>query len=319
MGDGRFAMSSRSHVQMTVSEYSAPNLTEAQRQQIKGLATSLDPKQLLWVSGFFAGLEYGRRADPMTSDGATALAPEAGRLPATRTLTVLYGSETGHSTAVAASLAERAKLQGLSAQLFDMAAFKPRQLKELQDVLIVVSTYGEGDPPQPAVRFFEFVEGRKAPKLPDVRFAVLALGDSTYEHYCEAGKRLDRRFEELGATRLKPRVDCDVDYDEPAEAWIADVLSSFDAERSRTAEPALARQLAAPSLTGRAAFDKRKILRVIDSLQLTDAQKVSTPVNWERGQPVIISPSLSNEAAKERFPQGWTELKPYLRLVQLPD
>jgi alkyl hydroperoxide reductase subunit AhpC len=62
-----------------------------------------------------------------------------------------------------------------------------------------------------------------------------------------------------------------------------------------------------------------EILRVIDSLQLTDAQKVSTPVNWERGQPVIISPSLSNEAAKERFPQGWTELKPYLRLVQLPD
>src|SRR3546814_1431869 len=70
-------------------------------------------------------------------------------------------------------------------------------------MLIVVSTYGEGDPPQPATGFFEFIEGRKAPKLDGKRFAVLALGDSTYEFYCEAGKRLDRRFEKLGAERLR--------------------------------------------------------------------------------------------------------------------
>ncbi|MGL1133879.1 flavodoxin domain-containing protein, partial [Vibrio parahaemolyticus] len=80
-----------------------------------------------------------------------------------------------------------------------MADYKVRQLVHEEDLLIVVSTYGEGDPPQPAAGFFEFVEGRKAPKLPGLRFAVLALGDSTYEHYCQAGKRLDRRLEELGA------------------------------------------------------------------------------------------------------------------------
>ena len=77
--------------------------------------------------------------------------------------------------------------------------YKCRQLKNEQDLVIIASTYGEGDPPQSAVGFFEFIEGRKAPKLPDLRFAVLALGDSTYEYYCEAGKRLDRRLEELGA------------------------------------------------------------------------------------------------------------------------
>src|SRR3546814_13766278 len=83
----------------------------------------------------------------------------------------------------------------------------------------MVTTYGGGDPPQPATGFFEFVEGRKAPKLDGVRFAVLALGDSTYEYYCEAGTRFDRRLEELGATRLAPRVDCGVDYEAPAECW----------------------------------------------------------------------------------------------------
>src|SRR3546814_5288774 len=99
-------------------------------------------------------------------------------------------------------------------------------------MLIVVSTYGEGDPPQPATGFFEFIEGRKAPKLDGKRFAVLALGDSTYEFYCEAGKRLDRRFEKLGAERLAPRVDCDIDYKEAAESWIGAIVEQRSEEHT---------------------------------------------------------------------------------------
>src|SRR3546814_3942839 len=84
-----------------------------------------------------------------------------------------------------------------------MADYKVRQLVQEEDMLIVVSTYGEGDPPQPATGFFEFIEGRKAPKLDGKRFAVLALGDSTYEFYCEAGKRLDRRRSEEHTSELQ--------------------------------------------------------------------------------------------------------------------
>jgi sulfite reductase (NADPH) flavoprotein alpha-component len=122
---------------------------------------------------------------------------------------------------------------GVKAKLVDVADYPTRKLKDEQDLLIVSSTHGEGDPPQSALGFFEFVEGRKAPKLAAVRYAVLALGDSTYEFYCEAGKRIDRRFEELGATRIAPRVDCDVDYDKPAADWIETVVAALAPGESR--------------------------------------------------------------------------------------
>jgi sulfite reductase (NADPH) flavoprotein alpha-component len=245
---------------MTVSELPGPSLTQEQWEQIKTLASALAPKQALWVSGYFAGLSdavlAGQGVPP-----AASVQPGAGA----RTLTVLYGSETGNCTALAATLAEAARALGLAVTVADMANYKPRLLKDEQDLLIVTSTYGEGDPPQPAVAFFEFVEGRKAPQLPGVRYAVLALGDSTYERYCEAGKRLDRRFEELGATRLLPRVDCDVDYDEPAAAWITAVLAPLAEDR----RPAAAKPAAAASAAAR--FDKRNPFpaRIVENLVLT--------------------------------------------------
>ncbi|MDB6000902.1 MAG: putative sulfite reductase flavoprotein alpha-component [Rhizobacter sp.] len=215
---------------MSISEFRGPGLTEAQWLHIKALVTSLDAKQLSWVSGFMAGVEYGKAPGEFSVDAGARALPAAADKPASggaRKLTVLYGSETGNSAALACTLAAEASARGLQASAHDMADYKLRLLKDEQDVAIIASTYGEGDPPQPAVAFFEFVEGRKAPKLPQLRFAVLALGDSTYERFCEAGKRLDRRFEELGAQRLKVRVDCDVDYEEAAAAWIADIQSEL--------------------------------------------------------------------------------------------
>ena len=102
--------------------------------------------------------------------------------------------------------------------------------------------------------FFEFVEGRKAPKLPGLRFAVLALGDSTYEHFCQAGKRLDRRLEELGARRISDRVDCDVDYEDAAAAWLVKAIEEHEQRviyvlpcmRTTPRWPALAKKLNLP-------------------------------------------------------------------------
>lgn len=221
-----------------------------------------------------AGVEEATARGMSAADAvaaASAASGKAGRR-GPRAVSVLYGSETGNSAALAANLAERAVQRGLAVSLHDMGDYKTRQLKDEQDVLIIVSTYGEGDAPQPATGFFEFVEGRKVPKLPAVRFAVLALGDSTYEHYCEAGKRLDRRLEELGAERLKPRVDCDVDYDEAADAWIDDILGTLcDAAIAEAGGATQHSAAVLPAATKTSLFDKRDPFpaRIVDNVVLT--------------------------------------------------
>ncbi|HEX7913060.1 MAG TPA: flavodoxin domain-containing protein [Paraburkholderia sp.] len=252
---------------MTVSEFRGPGLTDAQLEQIRALAASLDSRQLMWVSGFLAGFEQA--CAPGTRAPLPAAEGNAG-IPAARALTVLYGSETGNSAALATMLAERAAQRGLATSLCDMATYKTRQLKDERDLLIIASTYGEGDPPQSAAGFFEFLEGRKAPSLRAMRFAVLALGDSTYEHYCEAGKRLDQRLEVLGAHRLKSRVDCDVDYEGAANAWIDDILASLGHDSSAGGSVP-GKTYAPPSPAIAPTFDKRNAFpaRIIENFALT--------------------------------------------------
>ncbi|HET7815954.1 MAG TPA: assimilatory sulfite reductase (NADPH) flavoprotein subunit [Sphingomicrobium sp.] len=216
-------------------------LSLEQWRLVEGLAETLTPEQARWISGYFAGLDAGL----LRSGGGQAAPVQA---PQGRTLTILYGTETGNSRDLAKALGAAAGERGLAPKVSDMSDYKVRQLKEEQDILFVVSTYGEGDPPQPAVGFFEFLEGPRAPRLDGLRFSVLALGDSTYEKYCEAGKRIDRRLEELGATRLSPRVDCDIDYEEPAGAWSAAVVALLAAAAPLLAVPAAARAGAAPTV-----------------------------------------------------------------------
>jgi sulfite reductase (NADPH) flavoprotein alpha-component len=239
---------------MTVAQiFPEGALTLEQWQHVEALARSLSPVQARWISGYFAGLDAG-----LLRGGDAEPQPQAA--PAGRTLTVLYGTETGNGRDLGKTLAAAAAERGLAPRLFDMADYKVRQLKDEEDLLVIVSTYGEGDPPQPAIGFFEYLEGRRAPQLPNLRYSVLALGDSTYEKYCEAGKRIDRRLAELGAARLHDRVDCDLDYEEPATAWsgaLVDRLAVETAERGADVVR-LFPQPAAPSASAaQPAYDKR--------------------------------------------------------------
>ncbi len=255
-----------------------PALTQEQQSFVEALAGSLRPDQALWLGGYFTALGRSTR-DIERQYIAGRTSPPAARVAAAadvaaRSLTILFGSETGNCAALARSAAESARALGLQPTVVDMANYKPRALKDEHDILVITSTHGEGDPPQSAKSFFEFVESRKAPKLTGKRFAVVALGDSTYEHYCAAGRRLDRRFEELGATRIVSRVDYDVDYDDDAARGLADALAALK-PATDSGSNGLARAAALPSglptFPLAPVFDKQHpfAATVIDNFELT--------------------------------------------------
>jgi sulfite reductase (NADPH) flavoprotein alpha-component len=177
------------------------------------------PDQRAWLNGYLAGL---LSADRLTVNGGSPL--PAG---ATRTLLILFGSQTGASEALSGRLARDAKKLGFKARAVSMEDFAKVDLPGETSLAIVTSTYGDGEMPDNAQSFWKFLSGEKAPRLDKTEFSVLALGDRNYPKFCQAGRDFDRRMEELGARRVFDRVDCDVEYEGPANAWFDGLLKAF--------------------------------------------------------------------------------------------
>ncbi|MEI3614068.1 assimilatory sulfite reductase (NADPH) flavoprotein subunit [Pseudogracilibacillus sp. SO30301A] len=198
------------------------------QEQIKllnHLLTNLSKEQCTWLSGYLAAVPHSNEA---AASIALANPPDPKQNAATvQEITVLYGSQTGNGQELAEDFSSKLKEQGLNVTLTSMNEFKPNALRKLKNLLIIMSTHGEGDPPDNALSFYEFLHGKRAPKLEQLNYSVLALGDSSYEFFCQTGKEFDQRLAELGATRICPRVDCDLDYDEPASEWYEQVERSF--------------------------------------------------------------------------------------------
>ncbi|MBX8994131.1 MULTISPECIES: assimilatory sulfite reductase (NADPH) flavoprotein subunit [Staphylococcus] len=222
-------------------------LTEEQAAKANELLASLTPEQKMWFSGYITATQHisgsttGEAMDGATSNDSAANLPSGSAQsnvaqPKARDITVLYGSETGNAQGVAEMFGERLQGLGHTVEVKGMDEIKPRNIKKVEDLFIVTATHGEGDPPDNAIELHEFLHGRKAPKLEGVRFSVLALGDQSYDHFCQTGKDFDAKLEELGAERLYERIDCDVDYDEDAEKWIAKVIDALNEETGSTAQ-----------------------------------------------------------------------------------
>ena len=196
-------------------------LPEGKAPLLAQLTEGLDAASLWWLSGYAAGLA-GRTglayADPIVHSLAGASADVA-------PLTIVYGSQTGNSKRLAERLAQQSEAAGVSVRLVRADAYPLRELIDERHLQIIISTQGDGDPPDDARGFVEFVLGKRAPRLPALKFSVLGLGDSSYPKFCEIGRRLDARLEELGATRWQARADADLDLETIADPWIEQALS----------------------------------------------------------------------------------------------
>jgi sulfite reductase (NADPH) flavoprotein alpha-component len=229
----------------------ATPMADDQLVVLRDLLARASPAQRQFMSGYVAGFQAA--LDPQTALSGqpaaapasvpTASAPPASAPPAARpALTILYATESGNAEALAGAARKAAAKQGFAARLLDMADADPATLAASLAgngrLLVIASTWGEGDPPQRAEAFYAALMDTAAPRLDGVRFAVLALGDRAYVNFCETGRRLDARLEALGASRAAPLAECDLDYAAPAQSWTTAILRSLAEEAAAQPMPA---------------------------------------------------------------------------------
>lgn len=186
---------------------SAPFNTE-QANTLHAALNCLDANQLLWLEGYL-----GKQ--------------RSGSLGNKTELTILYGSESGNSESLASQSAKLAKQKGFKAKIINMSETSPQKVAEADNLLVIVSTWGEGDPPETATDFYAAFMSEEATKFKDTNFSVLGLGDTSYEHFCKMGKDFDSQLEKLGARRIYDRADCDVDFDDAYAVWIDGSLGAL--------------------------------------------------------------------------------------------
>lgn len=276
-------------------------LSQQQVDSLKQLTASMSAVELSWVSGYLAGISQGGNVAASTDS-----AP-AGKL------TVLYGSQTGNAKGVAGEVAAKATELGINVDLVSMGNYKAKQLKSETHLLVVVSTNGEGEPPDDAIQLHEFLGGKRAPKLDNLSYSVLGLGDTSYEFFCQTAIDFDERLAALGAKSVVARQDCDVDYDDDVASWttqaLAAVQETLSAASTSTAvasvgvgatssqftkkNPFKATLLANPKITGRGANkDVRHIEISLEESGLTYQPGDALGV-WFDNDPALVSELLS--------------------------
>lgn len=238
-------------------------IPDEQWQTLQPLLRQLDRNQSLWLSRFLAAC-----ADP------TAHVDVASEAAAQIAVLVAYGSETGNCEALARDLAARVAPRGIACEVASLAALRPRQLAKQKCVLLITSTHGDGDPPEPIADFHAALFDPRAPRLPGLRYAVLALGDSSYRHFCRTGQQFDERLADLGAQRLVPRQDCDVDFAEPARRWMETVVEQLPKDGAAVPR---AFAIPAPENAGKGPTKQRPLsVQVLNNVRLSAAREQVT-------------------------------------------
>ena len=199
-----------------------------QRRALEGLLGALSPAQRFWLAGYLSAGDAGPAAQPVAS--ATS---------GTK-LTILYGTESGNCEKLADLSAKVAKKRGFQPTVKNMADLAAADLAKFENLLVIVSTWGDGDAPETAVAFHKDFMSAEALHLPKLQFSVCAMGDTSYDQFCKIGKDFDTRLETLGGQRVFPRVDCDLDYETPHAQWLQGALDAFGPAQAAPADASLA-------------------------------------------------------------------------------
>ena len=245
------------------------------------------------LAGLFARTWVATEAQPLAALPGTVL-PET---PATADDKVLvaWASQTGNIEGFASQCAERLKTAGRQVTLSSMDSIQPADLGTASSVLLLTSTFGDGDPPDNGSSLWSRLQAEDAPRLESTRFALLAFGDSSYDQFCGFGRKLDARLEALGAQRLTARVECEPDFEEPAKAWLEQVMTSIASATAAASQRAPALALA----NGDAAPD---------AVTTVDAPGESAaPAAYSRNHPlaarVLLNRRLNAEGAQKEVRQ----------------
>jgi sulfite reductase (NADPH) flavoprotein alpha-component len=191
---------------------------EEEIELLNRVVGTASPIQRAWLAGFLAGLDAAN-----DSAAPQPAAPPAAAEP----LTIVYATESGNSEKLAMDMAKAARKLSLKPALIDMAELDVATLAGSKRLVFIAATWGEGEPPGRAARVYAELMGAAAPRLDGVEYSVLALGDTAYVEFCAIGKAIDARLAELGGKRVVDRIDCDLDFEQPAAAWISSALKAL--------------------------------------------------------------------------------------------
>jgi len=210
-------------MQLSLAEQGTGNhqpgvLSAMQLQRLEQAVEGLSEAQLSWAGGYLAGIASRQQS--------SALAQEKEKL------TVLYASQTGNSRLVAEALVEAGEARGFEILLVSAEQYKPRDLARERLLLLIVSTHGEGEPPESAAELYRFLHSQRAPRLTGLNYAVFGLGDSSYAHFCKAARDFDKRLQRLGGSRIMERVEADLDFQTSSGNWLPRILGRIDELRS---------------------------------------------------------------------------------------
>lgn len=183
--------------------------------------------QRMWLKGYLDGLNTALA--PAAAGASAVSSPPQVAAPSGIPVTILWGSQTGTSESLGKKLAKTLSAKGHTPTLKDMAEISPADLTSLGHLLVITSTYGDGEPPDNAAPLHSALHAEDAPALTSLSYSVIALGDSSYAEFCKCGHDFDNRLASLGAKRLTPIVECDVDYDKPFAQWLSQIEASLTA------------------------------------------------------------------------------------------